>query len=370
MDEPLLTPGQPPPQSSPPHPDTPVDAGSQALAEALRSSFAIVKFVMFLLVVVFLGSGFFTVGPQEQAITLRFGRPLQQGDRGLLGPGLHWSFPYPIDEPVKVSISGLQQVRSTIGWYATSPAEEAMPTEQKIPFGVPLNPLVDGYLVTADTNIVHVRATLTYRISDPVRYVFSFANASNTVQRMLDTALLSAAARFKVDDILTRDVIGFKETLRRLATDFIREQELGVTVEDCVVERSRAPRQLQDDFESVVNAEVKRTKLIQEVHGYENQVLSKAAADASSRTNLAEADRARFVKEIAGRARQFEDLLPKYLDNSNLFVQQRLAETLGRVMTNVQDKIFITESSDGDRKEVRLMLNREPLKPKAAETKP
>jgi hypothetical protein len=61
--------------------ETPVDAGSQALAEALHSSFAIVKFVMLALVAVFLGSGFFTVGPQEKAIKLRFGRPVGEGDK-------------------------------------------------------------------------------------------------------------------------------------------------------------------------------------------------------------------------------------------------------------------------------------------------
>jgi modulator of FtsH protease HflK len=88
--------------------ETPVDAGSQALAEALRSSFAIVKFVMVVLVIVFLGSGFFSVGPQERAIILRFGKPLGEGANALLGPGLHWSYPYPIDEYKKVSISGIQ----------------------------------------------------------------------------------------------------------------------------------------------------------------------------------------------------------------------------------------------------------------------
>ena len=43
-------------------PVTPDDAGSQALAEALRSSFAIVKVVMLLMVLAFFGSGFFQVG--------------------------------------------------------------------------------------------------------------------------------------------------------------------------------------------------------------------------------------------------------------------------------------------------------------------
>jgi len=370
MDEKPKPPGQPSAPPVPPPADAPVDAGSQALAEALRSSFAVIKFVMVVLVAVFLGSGFFTVAPQEQAMILRFGRPLGSGSQALLGPGIHWSLPYPIDEPVKVSISGLQQVRSTVGWYATTAAEEAAPVEMKIPIGVPLNPLVDGYLITADTNVVHVRATVSYRIVDPVRYVFSFSNASNTVQNALDTALISAAGHFKVDDILTRDVIAFKELLRRTVTDALRQQDLGVVVEDCVVERSRAPRQLQDDFDAVVNAEVKRTKLLTDASGYTNQVLSRASADASSRLNLAEADRARFVKEIAGRARQFEDLLPKFNANPQLFTQQRLSETVGRVMTNVQDKIFVTESTGGREKELRLMINREPPKLKSTDGKP
>ncbi|HKI69594.1 MAG TPA: hypothetical protein VKA67_08400, partial [Verrucomicrobiae bacterium] len=80
-----------PPKSAPggpPRPDTSDDAGSQALAEALRSSFAIVQFAMVALVIAFLCSGFFTVGPQEQAIILRFGRPVGEGQKALLGPGL------------------------------------------------------------------------------------------------------------------------------------------------------------------------------------------------------------------------------------------------------------------------------------------
>ena len=60
-------------------PVTPEDAGSQALAEALGSSFAIVKVVMVLMVVIFFCSGFFTVGPQEKAVILRFGKLVGEG---------------------------------------------------------------------------------------------------------------------------------------------------------------------------------------------------------------------------------------------------------------------------------------------------
>jgi membrane protease subunit HflK len=100
------------------------DAGSQALAEALRSSFAIVKIVMLLMVLAFFSSGFFTVGPQEKAVILRFGKPVGEGQKVLLNAGLHWSFPYPIDEVVKIPITEQQIVSSTVGWYFTTPEQE------------------------------------------------------------------------------------------------------------------------------------------------------------------------------------------------------------------------------------------------------
>src|SRR5258707_11329442 len=98
--------------------ETPMDAGSQALSEALRSSFGIVKFLLGLLIIIFLASGIFQVGPQERAIKLRFGKPVAEGAKALLGPGLHISFPYPIDESVRVFITGIQQVSSSVGWLA------------------------------------------------------------------------------------------------------------------------------------------------------------------------------------------------------------------------------------------------------------
>src|SRR5258708_10607193 len=154
-----------------PVPETPADAASQALSEALQSSFAIVKIAMVVLAVVFVASGFFKVDPQQQAVILRFGKPVGEATQTLLGPGPHWSYPYPIDEVVKVSVTGIQKVSSSVGWYATTPEMELAGTE---PFpNASLNPAIDGYALTADGNIVHTRAVLTYHITDPVHYAFN-----------------------------------------------------------------------------------------------------------------------------------------------------------------------------------------------------
>jgi membrane protease subunit HflK len=342
-------------------PNEGLDAGSQALSEALRSSFGIVKVVMVVLVIVFLGSGFFTVGPQERAIILRFGRPVGTGEGALLGPGPHWSWPYPIDECVKVSITGIQKAVSTVGWYATTPDQELAGTEP--PPGMSLNPAVDGYAMTGDGNIIHTRATLTYRISDPIRYVFNYADAAKAVTNALDNALLQTAARFKVDDILTRDLIGFSEAVRRRVTELVSQQNLGISVEQCPVQ-SIPPRQLKDAFANVLKSEVMRNTVLNAARGYENQVTSRADADAGSRVNIAESDRTRLISDVSSRSEQFMAILPKYRQSPGLFVQQSLNETMGRVLTNVQDKIFLTESANGKEQELRLLLNREPPRPR------
>ena len=73
---------------------------------------------------------------------------------------------------------------------------------------------------------------------------------------------------------------------------------------------------------------------------------------------------------FSSQAERFKELLPKYNANPDLFVQQRLTETLGRVLTNVQDKILLPESTDGNLKEIRYLLNRELPKPKETQPQP
>ncbi len=352
------TPEEPrPPESSF---ELPVDSGSQALSEALRSSFRIIQAVMVILVLIFIGSGFFTVGPQERKIVLRFGKPVGEGEAALLTPGsLHWSFPYPIDEVVTVPFSGIQKVTSNVGWYAVTPEQELAGVEP--PAAGSLNPAVDGYVLTADENIIHTRATLTYKIHDPIRYAFGFVNASNAVQNALDNALLEASTRFKVDDILVRDQLGFREAVRSGIAKLIDAQDLGIQIDQCSVQ-SVPPRQLKEPFANVLKAELTRSKVLNEARSAENQTTNKASADAESLVNLAQSERARLVGDVRAQADRFNEVLPEFQRQPQLFVQQRLTETLGRVFTNVQDKIYVTEAADGKSKEVRLLLNREIMK--------
>ncbi|MEJ0091000.1 MAG: SPFH domain-containing protein [Limisphaerales bacterium] len=281
----------------------------------------------------------------------------------MLTSGLHWSLPYPIDEVVRIPITEIQKVTSNNGWYLTTP--EAELSGEEMPAGQSLNPAIDGYALTADRNIIHTRATLYYHIEDPIRFVFDFTNAPTTVQNALNNALLYTAARFNVDDILTRDVAGFREAVQARVTSLVDQAQLGIVIDQCEVQ-SIPPRQLQPVFAQVTTSRENRNKLLNDAHSYENQVFNQSGARATTITNEAATASANYVKSITAESRRFNDLLPQYRINPDLFVQQTFVRAMASALTNVQDKMFLPVHADGKPAELRLQLNREPPQPKPA----
>lgn len=348
----------PHPEPEAPAPATAEDSGSQALSEALRTSFYIVQFVMVALVIVFLCSGIFTVKQSERAIVLHFGKPVGDGNKALLGPGLHWSFPRPIDEIVRIPYSEIRTVKSTTGWFFTTKEQDA--SGMDLTTGPPsLNPNVDGYTITAEEDIVHTRATVSYRVIDPIRFQFEFKNATNSVQDAVDNALIYASSRFKADDILTRDRARFQEVVKSRLNQLVDKQNLGIVIEQCLVE-SRPPPFLKKDFDAVLAAVSTRHETLNTAAAYQNRTLNLSSAVASVITNTAEAERYTVVKTAKADAERFAALLPKYSANPDLTLSILLNEKIGRVLTNVQDKFFLPERADGKPRQLRLLLNREP----------
>jgi modulator of FtsH protease HflK len=340
------------------------DSGTQALSEALKSSFLIVKLLMIAVVVIFLGSGIFTVGPQEKAIKLRFGKPVGTGDKALLGPGLHFAFPAPIDEVVRIPIGQVQTVKSTIGWYATTAAAAAAGAEPP-PTKQALDPASEGYLLTADGNIIHVAGTLRYRISEPgLRYMFDFKAAANMVQNALNNAIVYASSRYTIDNILTADMAGYQELVRKRLEQLIIEQDLGVIVDQIEI-KPIPPRQLSANFRAVLEAGVQSAKVVNDARQYANQTVSRANAEARTLEENSQSDRARLVEFVAAEAKRFENLLPSYRSSPDLFVLQQKAETLKRVLPHVDYKWNLPPNSGGRPPELRLQMNPEPPKAEA-----
>jgi modulator of FtsH protease HflK len=345
------------------------DASSRALDEAFRSSFFIVRILMVALVLIFLGSGIRTIGPQERAVILRFGRPVGQGKDALLGPGMHWAFPAPIDEVRRIPYSEIQTVNSTVGWYYLTPEEQAgVAAGSYVPQGMNrLDPARDSYTITGDGNIIHVRATVSYRVDDPIRYEFGIANASNAVQDALDDALIYASARFtNVDDVLRFQRDRFRETVTARLEDLIHQEDLGISLVQSPPVEEVPPLYLKPYFDRVTDVQNEAEKERLTAESERNNTTNTAAAEAVRRVSAAEAEQTNLVASIQADAGRFEKLLPEYEANPQLVRNILYLQTVSNVLANVSDKWYLPQNPGGEPWEIRLQLNRPPLEPAPA----
>ena len=338
------------------------DASSQALNEALGSSFLLVRVLAVALVAAFVASCVFTVNPNEVAVVLRFGKPLGTGAEMLKRQGLHWALPFPIDEIVRLRVGETKTVRASHAWYAVSPEEEATGS---LPMGNPtISPAFEGHTLTGDGNILHVRATMKYRIADPVTYAFKFSNATNLLVNALNNAVYHASARFSAEGALYKDVSAFNDAVRQRMEQWIVKENLGVTLDTLEVERS-APLYVKSAFDAVIAAEQDRSKKISEAQGYADETVRKADGEAAAIRAGGMVASNLLVQAVSAEAKFFSDQLVSYNRAPDLFRQRLLTAATAEVLTNATDKFFLPERSDSKPREIRIQLNREPLTPKA-----
>src|SRR5262249_43614463 len=130
------------------------------------------------------------------------------------------------------------------------------------------------------------------------------------------------------------------------------------------------PRQLKDAFARVSEAEVLRSKALNEARSFENETISRARAQAEARKNAGETERTRLVQLIAADVDRFTNNRPAYRANRDLFVQQRCAETLANIYANAQEKIVALTGGGTSNRTLWLQISRELPKLKEKEPEP
>ncbi len=336
------------------------DPSSQALNEALGSSFLLVRVLFVILVAAFVFSCVFTVEPNEVAVLLRFGKPVGTGADILRRPGLHWAFPYPVDEIVRIRTGETKTVRATNAWFLTSADSEAMGSEP--PALATLSPGADGYVLTSDGNILHVRAAMKYRVSDPLSYAFQFSNVTNLLADTLNNAIYRTGARFTADNALYKEPTAFREAILTRMRERIEELKFGISVDEIIVD-TRTPQYVKEAFDAVIAAEQDRSKKVNVAEGEYNERVRTAEGEAAAIRAGGIVSSNSLIQAVAAEAKYFEDLLPHYLREPDLLRARLRIETASHILTNAPDKFFIPDRPDGKSREIRIQVNREPLAP-------
>jgi len=413
------------PQSPEKGPGDELDAAGKSLYEALRISFIILKIIMILLVFVFLASGFRMVAPDEQALVLRFGRIRGVGEERLLGPGLHWVFPYPIDKIVKINVEKKPNLPINSFWYYQRPEEMLSegPVDRRYIRPV-LNPIGDGYCITrsekqgktaagsagSDYNIVHSKWQLTYKIDDPERFFknvyveqakpgqqFSDVVATSItplLESLVADSVVSAMVNYTIDEaISSQDKI--PRHVERLLQEKLDKIESGIQVVSMQLTDITWPRQVDYAFLASIRASQASQKTISQAKGYAENTLNEAAGPVAAEllavlddktiteqreellwTQLAgqaqekiadaRAYRTKVVETARANAEYLQKILPEYRKRPKLVIQKIYQDAIEYVLNNADEKMIIQPAEAAAGREIRVILNRDPtLKPKS-----
>ena len=401
-----------------------LDAAGKALSEALRISFIILKIIMIVLVIVFLASGFRTVGSDEQALVLRLGKIRGVGEKRLLGPGLHWVFPYPIDEIVKIPVAKKVNLPINSFWYFQT-GEQMLDQGPKSRRSIKpvLYPTRDGYCITrsekqsktiagftgSDYNIVHCKWQLTYQIDDPESFFRNvyvedvepgeiyFGVITKSVkpllQDLVEDAVVTAMVNYTIDEaISSKDTI--PDHVKKLLQEKFDKIESGIKVVSVQLTDVTWPRQVDYAFLASIRASQASQRAISEAKGYAEKTLNEAAGRvagelfvvledktvseqqnellwsqlagaAQKKIAQARAYRTKVVETTKANAEYLQKLLPEYRKRPKLVVQKIYQDAVEEVLNNADEKIIIQPTEGTRGKEIRILLNRDPtIKPK------
>lgn len=309
-----------------------LDPANQSLADALRKSFWALKLLMIVLVILYLLSGWFSVGPDEVGFRLRFGRVLGTGPGGntamaTLEPGWHWSWPYPLDQSEKVPT---KERELPVEFLYELSEQERTSGKLEIKFNNFLNPERDDFLITGDLNILHGKLMVKYRITDPVAYithvhpeplsddpraqVYETYKEATVMTNLVRSAVIGVAARSEALDIrgagqevfLQRVGQRVNERLDALAA---AGTPLGISVDKDTgiisakianVEAIFPPRQVQQEFDRVFSVQTEKGTVIAEARKAATAILTQTAGPSHGAIGAAIGEEFKALLELSG----------------------------------------------------------------------
>jgi membrane protease subunit HflK len=271
--------------------------------------------------VVWLGSGFFIVQEGQQAIVTTFGRYSATVDAGF-----QWRFPAPFQAHESVSVTQLRSAeigRGSVG-QATGLRESSM--------------------LTQDENIVDIRFTVQYRLKDAKNFLFENRDTDNAVVQASESAVREIVGKSQVDAVLYQARDALAADLVKSIQNQLDRLKAGVLVVNVNVQNVQVPEQVQAAFNDAVRAGADRDRFKNEGQAYASDVIPKARGTAARLKEEADGYAQRVVAQAEGDAQRFRSVLTEYQKAPAVTRDRLYIDTMQQVYSNVS-KVMVDSRS-------------------------
>ncbi len=265
--------------------EEPLDAANQSLADALRSSFGVLKGIMAVLFVLYLASNVRSIDTHEEALILRLGKLKRVVDQ----PGLVWAFPFPLDEIVPLPTKKSNDILIDSHTFRRRPDEVGRPLST-ISRGMHagLHPTLDGALLTADAGLVHTQWKVTYKFHDVRSFVGGIAGdtidaAEKLIRVLVETVGIGIASEMTAEEMIRTRVDYVQHEMKRRIGQRLLALNSGIELTLVEIYEPTPPIQIRKAFDNTQAAENRKRQRIRAAEKERTTILNGAAGASHSR---------------------------------------------------------------------------------------
>ena len=294
--------------------------------------------VMIVIAIVWAGTGFYTVGPDEQAVLRFFGKK-----SGTASGGLHWYYPSPIGKRDVVAVTTTRRLE--LGFRSGADG-----------FTVAQSVTNESLMITADVNIVDVQAVIQYKISNLSNFLFNVDDPGDvdrgipsgqpdgrTLRDIAESALRQVVGSRNIDDVLTTEKEQVQTEVLLIMRQLAKDYESGIDVLQVLLQNVNPPLEVQSAFEDVVRAREDKERLINLAEAYQASEIPKATGEAAKVTEAAEGFKTGRIARAQGEADGFEAILEGYLLSPDVTRQRLYLEAMEEVLPGIT-KFILSDS--------------------------
>ena len=284
-----------------------------------RQSSGSIVVLIFLLLGVWLASGFYIVDEGQRGVVLRFGKHVDTTQAGL-----RWHIPYPIEKVEAVNVS---QVRTVEIGYRNN-------VRSKV--------LKESLMLTDDENIIDIQFAVQYILNDPEKFLFNNREPDSAVLQVAESAIREAIGKSKMDFVLYEGREEVTARTTELMQTILDRYEIGITVSRVTMQNAQPPEQVQAAFDDAVKAGQDRERQRNEGQAYANDVIPRARGAAARLMEEASGYQQRVISSAEGDASRFEQILVEYSKAPGVTRDRLYIDMMQQVLSNTS-KILIDQ---------------------------
>ncbi len=277
-----------------------------------------------LLLLLWIGSGFYIVNEGQRGIVLRFGKYVESTQAGL-----RWHLPYPIEIVEAVNVS---QVRTVEIGYRNN-------VRSKV--------LKESLMLTDDENIIDIQFAVQYILKNPEEFLFTNREPENAVLQAAETAIREIIGKSKMDFVLYegREQVAAKAT--ELMQEILDRYKIGIAISKVTMQNAQPPEQVQAAFDDAVKAGQDRERQKNEGQAYANDVIPKAKGNAARLLEESEGYKQRVIASSEGEASRFKQVLVEY-SKAPAVTRDRLYIDMMQQVLSSTSKIMVDQKGGGN----------------------